>query len=178
VKVSAGLGGGERRAAPPPTTGSLEDEFCPEPVGAVGKTRGEAKRTTDMRDDQHRFLLLLGQLPARLTVEQTAWVLNCQAHDVPILVAAKLLKPLGNPPQNGVKYFASKEIMELAQDQKWLHRVTVAIYQHCHKRNTRKNDATMAEVPVPKIDRDSSKDGDSSRTHLELTMSRQDGRQK
>jgi hypothetical protein len=25
-------------------------------------------------------------------------VLNCQPHDVPILVAARLLKPLGNPP--------------------------------------------------------------------------------
>ena len=39
-----------------------------------------------MRDDQQRFLNLLGQLPARLTAEQTAWVLNCQAHDVPVLV--------------------------------------------------------------------------------------------
>ena len=40
---------------------------------------------------------LLGQLPARLTAEQAAWVLNCQRHDVPVLVAARLLKPLGNP---------------------------------------------------------------------------------
>ena len=47
-----------------------------------------------MREDQHRFLTLLGQLPARLTAEQAAWVLNCQAHDVPILVATRLLKPL------------------------------------------------------------------------------------
>jgi hypothetical protein len=54
-----------------------------------------------MRDDQHRFLMLLGQLPARLTAEQAAWVLNCGTHDIPALVAAKLVKPLGNPPQNG-----------------------------------------------------------------------------
>jgi len=47
-----------------------------------------------MRDDQHQFLMLLGQLPARLTAEQAAWVLNCQVHDIPALVAAKLLKPL------------------------------------------------------------------------------------
>lgn len=33
------------------------------------------------------------QLPARLTAELAAWVLNCQLHDVPILVAARLLKP-------------------------------------------------------------------------------------
>lgn len=93
-----------------------------------------------MRDDQHRFLSLLGQLPARLNVEQTAWVLNCQAHDVPVLVSTRLLKPLGNPPQNGVKFFATKEVLELAQDEKWLHRMTIAIYQHWHTRNTRKKE--------------------------------------
>ena len=93
-----------------------------------------------MRDDQHQFLALLGQLPARLTAEQTAWVLNCQLHDVPVLVAAKLLKPLGNPPQNGIKYFAAKEVLELSKDEKWLHRVTVTIYQHWHKQNARKKE--------------------------------------
>jgi hypothetical protein len=30
-----------------------------------------------MKDDQQRFLSLLGQLPVRLTGEQAAWVLNC-----------------------------------------------------------------------------------------------------
>lgn len=93
-----------------------------------------------MRDDQHRFLALLGQLPARLTAEQTAWVLNCQLHDMPVLVATKLLKPLGNPPQNGVKFFATKEVLELTKDEKWLHRMTVAIYQHWHKRNASKKE--------------------------------------
>ncbi len=93
-----------------------------------------------MRDDQHQFLSLLGQLPARLNVEQTAWVLNCQAHDVPVLVAARLLKPLGNPPQNGTKFFATQQVLEQAKDEKWMHRMTVAIYQHWHKRNLlRKN---------------------------------------
>jgi hypothetical protein len=31
-------------------------------------------------------------MEARLTAEQVAWVLNCQPHDVPVMVAAKLLK--------------------------------------------------------------------------------------
>jgi hypothetical protein len=44
-------------------------------------------------------------LPARLTAEQAAWVLNGQSHDVPILVAARLLKLLGNPAQNAIKFF-------------------------------------------------------------------------
>lgn len=60
-----------------------------------------------MRDDQQRYLSLLGRLPARLNVEQAAWVLNCQSHDIPVLVAARLLKPLGKPPAYGVKYFAT-----------------------------------------------------------------------
>jgi len=33
--------------------------------------------------------------------------LNCQPYDVPVLVAARLLKPLDNPQPNSVKYFAS-----------------------------------------------------------------------
>ena len=69
-----------------------------------------------MRDDQHRFLTLLGQLPARLTAEQAAWVLGCQPHDMPALVAAKLLKPLGNPPANGIKFFATVDLLESSRD--------------------------------------------------------------
>ncbi len=88
-----------------------------------------------MKDEQHRFLMVLGQLPARLTVEQAAWVLNCQVHDVPILVAARLLKPLGNPPQNGIKFFSSLEILELMKDRSWLAKVTNTISQHWQKKN-------------------------------------------
>lgn len=39
-----------------------------------------------MKEEQNQFLSLLGKLPARLTAEQVAWVLNCQPHDVPVLV--------------------------------------------------------------------------------------------
>src|SRR5271154_3006417 len=91
-----------------------------------------------MRDDQHRFMALLGQLPARLTAEQTAWVLNCQTHDVPILVAARLLKPLGNPQKNGIKFFAAAELLELAKDKAWLVKVTNAVNQHWQKNNAGK----------------------------------------
>lgn len=101
-----------------------------------------------MRDDQHRFLSLFGQLPARLNVEQVSWVLNCQAHDVPILVAAKLLKPLGNPPQNGVKFFATSEVLEFTKDGKWLSRITVAIYQHWHNRNRARDFAKLNAICV------------------------------
>jgi hypothetical protein len=91
-----------------------------------------------MKDDQHRFLSLLGQLPARLTAEQAGWVLNCQPHDIPALIAARLLKPLGNPAQNGAKYFATADVLETAKDRSWLVKVTNTICQHWQKQNTRK----------------------------------------
>ena len=81
---------------------------------------------------------LLGQLPARLTAEQAAWMLNCQPHDVPILVAARLLKLLGNPPPNSVKFFAASELLEQVQDRTWLAKVANALNQHWQKRNAAK----------------------------------------
>jgi len=90
-----------------------------------------------MRDEQHQFLILSGQLPARLTVEQAGWVLGCQAHDMPILVASKLLKPLGNPPPNGIKFFATAEVLELGKDRSWLAKITNTINQHWRKKNER-----------------------------------------
>ena len=100
----------------------------------AGDTRVKPEKVF-VKEDQQRFLALWGQLPARLTVEQAAWVLNCQPHDVPILIASRLLKPLGNPPPNGVKFFATAELVELVKERSWLTRVTVVINQHWHRKN-------------------------------------------
>ena len=91
-----------------------------------------------MREEQSRFLSLLGQLPARLTAEQAGWVLNCQTHDIPALVNARLLKPLGNPSQNSTKYFATADVLEMAKEKTWLVKVTNTISQHWQHQNTRK----------------------------------------
>ncbi len=99
-----------------------------------------------MRDDQFHFLTLLGQLPARLTTEQAAWVLNCQGHDVPVLVSARLLKPLGNPQPNSVKYFAAAEITELAKDRAWLAKMTNALSKHWRQKNQHKTARSKLEV--------------------------------
>ena len=87
--------------------------------------------------------MLLGQLPARLTAEQAAWVLNCGPHDIPALVAAKLLKPLGNPPANGSKYFATADLLEAIKDRNWLVRASTTIYQHWHKKNARQKELVV-----------------------------------
>ena len=39
---------------------------------------------------------------------------------------ARLLKPLGNPPPNSVKFFAASELLEHIEDRTWLARVTNA----------------------------------------------------
>ena len=93
-----------------------------------------------MREEQQRFLQLAGRLPARLTVEQVACLLNCAGHDVPVLVAARLLRPLGQPAQNAPKYFATGTVLELMQDEKWLHRLTLAISGHWQTKNARRHE--------------------------------------
>jgi hypothetical protein len=91
-----------------------------------------------MKDDQHRFLSVAGQMPVRVNSEQAGWVLNCQPHDIPALIAARLLKPLGNPAQNSTKYFCTADILEAAKDRAWLVKMTTAINNHWQHQNARK----------------------------------------
>jgi len=105
-----------------------------------------------MKEEHHQFMSLLGQLPARLTAEQVGWVLNCQPHDVPDLVVARLLKPLGNMPPNSVKFFASLEVLELAKDRACLARVTQTLIQHWQHKNASKRDGARKQPllqPLP-----------------------------
>jgi len=104
-----------------------------------------------MKEEQWRFLTLLHHVPARMTVEQAAWLLNCQAHDIPILVAARLLRPLGNAPPNSVKYFAAPEVLELTKERTWLVKVTNALNDHWRQRNARRKPC----LGTGSIDRDS-----------------------
>ena len=100
-----------------------------------------------MKDDQHRFLSLLGQLPVRLTAEQAGWVLNCQVHDIPALVNARLLKPLGNRVQNSAKYLSTADVLEKAKDSSWLVKVTNTICQHWKHQNARTKNGHAYDFP-------------------------------
>jgi hypothetical protein len=81
-------------------------------------------------------LLALSRMPARLTVEQAAWYLGFGSKEIPVLLAAKLLKPLGHPPTNGQKYFASCELERLRNDAEWLAKASDALVRHWRKRNS------------------------------------------
>ena len=70
-------------------------------------------------------------------------MLNCQLHDISVLVAARILKPLGNPAANAIKFFATSEVNELAKDRTWLVKLTNAVNQHWQHQNNRKLHRTI-----------------------------------
>lgn len=73
------------------------------------------------------------RLPARLTAAQTAAILGFQPHDIPILCAAELLTPLGEPAPRAPKYFAAVGVRARAADVAWLDEATVAVAKHWAK---------------------------------------------
>jgi hypothetical protein len=76
--------------------------------------------------------------PGRLLAEQAAGILGFKKHDIPILVKAKLLKPLGNPARHAVKYFAACQVGRLACDEEWLNRASKAVYRYWDTQNQKR----------------------------------------
>jgi hypothetical protein len=85
-----------------------------------------------------KAILNLTRLPARLNTEHTAACLGFKPHDIPVLVARGLLKPLGRPMPNSDKYYARSRILAVADDEEWLSRATTALSQHWQDKNARK----------------------------------------
>jgi hypothetical protein len=90
-----------------------------------------------MKSQQEQFLNLSTR-PARLKVEEAAWYLGFSPHEIPILMAEGLLKPLGRPPATGTKYFSTAALEELRKDEKWLARASDCIVEYWRVRNDRK----------------------------------------
>jgi hypothetical protein len=76
---------------------------------------------------------------------------NCQPHDVPPLVAARMLKPLGNPAANGIKYFATSDVLDLSIDRVWLAKMTNTISQHWQKKNAGQKSRTEPDISVQRF---------------------------
>jgi hypothetical protein len=87
-----------------------------------------------MRDDDFR-LLSLPRLPGRLDSEQAAAVLGFRPHDLPVLIKAKLLRTLGNPTQQAVKFYCSAEVEKAAKDANWLNRASRTVYSFWENQN-------------------------------------------
>jgi hypothetical protein len=54
-----------------------------------------------------------------------------------ILVGVGLIKPLGKPAPNAIRFFARPDLDELANDAKWLDRACAALGRHWRVRNER-----------------------------------------
>ena len=89
-------------------------------------------------DSSRTQFLNLRHLPARLTPEETAWLLNIQPTNIPWLVEARLLKPLGRPSRTSIKYFALVTVQACAADPKWLSSATEVIQEGWREKNRRK----------------------------------------
>jgi hypothetical protein len=92
----------------------------------------------------------------RLLAEETAKVLGFHKHEIPILVRANLLKPIGNPPRRAVKYFFSETVETLARDEQWMVRATKAIYKYWAMQNDNRrrkarghSSSSIQPSPVP-----------------------------
>ena len=86
---------------------------------------------------EQRDFLNLRTFPARLSVEQAAYLLNLAEHEVPLFVAKGFLRPLGKPQPNSTKWYALTEVMRLHRDEKLLARATDAVRAHWRMKNQR-----------------------------------------
>src|SRR5580658_10045184 len=87
------------------------------------------------KERRERFLELerylnMRHLPARMTGEEVAKFFRMAPHDIPVLVAHGLLKPLGELLQSSVKYFATVIIKELCENVEWLDEATKIVGRH------------------------------------------------
>jgi hypothetical protein len=113
--------------------------------------------------EQNFTSLIRDGTPARLDSERAAKLLGFGGHDVPVLIAAGMLRPLGNPPLNAPKHFALVELLALAEDRDWLHKATRAVSRHWQRKNDeqRNKRATQIRRPVPSVTGDGLDDAQS-----------------
>lgn len=94
-----------------------------------------------MNPDMERFLNLATR-PARLTMQQAAWLLGFGEHELSILMAKGLLKPLGHPASNGQKFFLTTMLEDLRRDEKWFGKASDAVLEYWRHKNSRKDQGT------------------------------------
>jgi hypothetical protein len=94
-----------------------------------------------MNNERYQFMSVASNLMGRLTVEETALILQFHQNDIPILVKEGLLKPLGKPAANAVKYFAATVILALARDAAWLAKATRVIYDYWLRKKSRRTNS-------------------------------------
>ena len=90
-----------------------------------------------MKPERQHFLNLTDK-PARTTMEEAAWLLGFAPHEIPVLMAKGLLKPLGHPAHNGQKFFLASTLEDLRRDEKWFSKASDAVCDYWRFKNSRK----------------------------------------
>jgi hypothetical protein len=128
----------------------IEKFFCPISARFFRRNRGrqfsQGRTATAphtfkrlMNNDRQQIQVTSPHLVGRLNVEEVALLLHFQVHDIPVLVKAGMLKPLGKPMSlNTVKYFAATEVVALARDPVWLSKATKIINEYWADKNRRR----------------------------------------
>ena len=99
-----------------------------------------------MNQDKTTFLNLKTH-SERLTADEAAWLLGFSPHEIPILIAKNLLKPLGHPAPNGPKHFLTATLKDLERDEKWHSKAADAVMEYWRCKNNRKQDSTDKRQP-------------------------------
>ena len=102
-------------------------------------------------------------IPARLDALQAAWFLGFEAHEIPILIAAALLKPLGHPARNSTKFFATETLEQFRRDEKGLARASDAIANYWRERNARRTACGRGAMGSTRFSRPSAPNGQAGR---------------
>ncbi len=96
---------------------------------------------------ERSFLLNVARLPARVDSNGAAILLGFSAHDIPVLVAAKLLVPLGRPRPTSVKYFCVADLAIHAGNAAWLTRATTCVGAYWEAKNGRRRKTKGRDNP-------------------------------
>jgi hypothetical protein len=113
-------------------------------------------RISHLYDYDPLVLLNLRRLPARVNYRGASALLNFESISIRTLVALGLLKPLGNPSSTEHKYFATRTLLRLSDDEKWLHDATSALMKHWAGKNARRG-TSCAEASASQLQPQKSK---------------------
>ncbi len=85
---------------------------------------------------------------AQLNTTGAAIILGFQEHDIPALVSAHLLVPLGKPAANAPKNFAAVDVVACAESRDWLSQATRTISKFWAQNHVQKKLKSVSPNPV------------------------------
>jgi len=91
---------------------------------------------------EQRDFMYSPRLPLLCSTQQAAWLTGFHEHEIPILVQARLLTPVGNPGQHDKKMFSTAAIQELPKD--WPTKARAAIKRYWQRKNSQRRSPVNA----------------------------------